>query len=498
MGQELSKTSDLPFSSSQNINNDKRKLYKEIGSNKFKNQPQSPISVLIKGLRKTGKTTLLHKLEGKGFPGLYNPTTQNTFSRLNWKIKPYDETILDIDLWDVCGDAQKSELSANFQPPKSKSYDSLVGLEKSETDFQNSTGNSAQVPEKPNAVILLFDLSEPESFDYVKNEILKMKFNAPVLILGNFRDKEEQIKVSNETITSFVESFNKKIEDAMKKQPEQTIETSSTNSQITEKNETETQKTEEMNCSGEFWNRCPLHYVECSLKNRFGWKQIQIHFNLMFYELKMSKLRKTIKELNLEFKDSDDEVALTIENSDYDMYIQMLKEAVVGKQTIMPARSMSMSFSQQDTSIQSPMSTLSQIPEISSPNELQSSFQSPNSITRSVSADTMSQTKNMNDISQIVDDLHNNVNNSSIISEMNNESINSAEGITIRIDQQLDDFDDDDDDENEIEVDEDEDSDDDEQAYYQQQRYSSLNYQNASPLGQKRRSDSDLPSSTSR
>ena len=91
-----------------------------------------------------GKTTLLRMLKGEPFYEMYEPTLKDVY---------YDVEIADIryEVWD--------------------------SSDKHGTDFSQA-----------NLVILLFDVTQSYSFQYVRNTFLQIKDQVPVLFMGNKRD----------------------------------------------------------------------------------------------------------------------------------------------------------------------------------------------------------------------------------------------------------------------------------------------------------------------
>jgi len=91
-----------------------------------------------------GKTTLLRLLKGDPFYEMYEPTLKDVY---------YDVEIANIryEVWD--------------------------SSDKQGTDFS-----------KASLVILMFDVSQPNSFQYVRNTFLQIHDKVPILFMGNKRD----------------------------------------------------------------------------------------------------------------------------------------------------------------------------------------------------------------------------------------------------------------------------------------------------------------------
>lgn len=91
-----------------------------------------------------GKTTLLRLLKGENFNEMYEPTLKDVY---------YDVEIADIryEVWD--------------------------SSDKQGTDFSRAS-----------LVILMFDITQPNTFHYVRNTYLQIKDEVPVLFMANKRD----------------------------------------------------------------------------------------------------------------------------------------------------------------------------------------------------------------------------------------------------------------------------------------------------------------------
>jgi GTPase SAR1 family protein len=102
------------------------------------------MKIHVLGSRCVGKTTLLRLLTGEPFHEIYEQTLKDVY---------YDTEIANIryEVWD----------SSNKQF----------------TDFT-----------KADLVILMFDVTQPSSFQYARNTYLQIKDQVPVLFMGNKRD----------------------------------------------------------------------------------------------------------------------------------------------------------------------------------------------------------------------------------------------------------------------------------------------------------------------
>ena len=122
------------------------------------NQPQlarSELLIIIRGFRKTGKTSLLNLMSGKQQTSTYVATTLTQTSTMNWTPPSSPESRVNITLMDVVS------MSANVS---------------------NTTHGV------PNGIIVMYDPRDSESVSYAAKVIEETKPTIPIAILTNFQD----------------------------------------------------------------------------------------------------------------------------------------------------------------------------------------------------------------------------------------------------------------------------------------------------------------------
>ena len=94
----------------------------------------------------------------------------------------------------------------------------LTGLKMSGDDTDEfETGLDASfidVYKGCHGAILVFDITKPWTFDYVKKEVPEIPHNIPVLILANFTDASHHRQVTQLQIADFVENVARDGKDA--------------------------------------------------------------------------------------------------------------------------------------------------------------------------------------------------------------------------------------------------------------------------------------------
>jgi len=72
--------------------------------------PARAVKIVVRGARKTGKTSLLHRLQGKPFLAEYTPTPEISTAFVNWTYKNSDERIR-VEVWDTVDRILADELA---------------------------------------------------------------------------------------------------------------------------------------------------------------------------------------------------------------------------------------------------------------------------------------------------------------------------------------------------------------------------------------------------
>ena len=106
--------------------------------------------------------------------------------------------MLKVEVWDVVDVAKKRK--------------KLTGLKISGDSEEFETGLDASfidVYKGCHGAILVFDITKPWTFDYVKKEVPEIPSHIPVLILANFTDASHHRQVTQLQIADFVENLSR-------------------------------------------------------------------------------------------------------------------------------------------------------------------------------------------------------------------------------------------------------------------------------------------------
>ncbi|HUY01081.1 MAG TPA: Rab family GTPase [Candidatus Deferrimicrobium sp.] len=133
--------------------------------------------IIVVGDGGVGKTTLILKYTEKRFRESYISTIG-----VQWTVKEvnYEGKEIKLIIWDVGGQEIYKKIRTNFY-------------------------------EEGNAAIIVFDLTDPGSFDHVETwmkEVQTFCGAIPFILLGNKLDLIEQRKVEREEVQTFIQKYN--------------------------------------------------------------------------------------------------------------------------------------------------------------------------------------------------------------------------------------------------------------------------------------------------
>jgi len=164
---------------------------------KFSKGVDYNMKMVIRGDKNTGKTCLLARLQGQPFIEVYNSTEEIQVASINWSYKN-TEDVVKVEVWDVVDVAKKRK--------------KLSGLKLADDADEFETGLDASfidVYKGCHGAILVFDITKPWTFDYVKKEIPNIPSSIPILILANFADASHHRQVTQLQIADFVENIHR-------------------------------------------------------------------------------------------------------------------------------------------------------------------------------------------------------------------------------------------------------------------------------------------------
>ena len=161
------------------------------------------MKVVLRGARKTGKTAMLHRLQGKPMPSTYTPSSEISAGTITWRPQRCEEgATVKVEVWDVVDKGTPVQCSTLAGVGKSTSKSVLKKLQKEHdgktSDFTVPKSLPAELPPLDSTTvdvyqgchccIFLLDINRPETLDYIRYEAKKVPSQIPILICANFAD----------------------------------------------------------------------------------------------------------------------------------------------------------------------------------------------------------------------------------------------------------------------------------------------------------------------
>lgn len=137
-----------------------------FSSNSF--LPDYKIVIVVRGTRKTGKTTLITRIRGFPFDNEYQTTPSNEVTDIPWR-SPAQENIL-VSAWDTVEHCN-TQINSNDA-----------------TSQQDAT--TVNTLEKADAVVIMIDNRFEESIDLAEKLIIEAPDNLPLAVFSNYMDLE--------------------------------------------------------------------------------------------------------------------------------------------------------------------------------------------------------------------------------------------------------------------------------------------------------------------
>uniref|UniRef100_A0A8C3VCA6 Rab-like protein 6 n=1 Tax=Catharus ustulatus TaxID=91951 RepID=A0A8C3VCA6_CATUS len=235
----------------------------------------SPVKIVIRGDRNTGKTTLWHRLQGKKFIEEYIPTQEIQVTSIHWNYKTTDD-IVKVEVWDV------------VDKGKCKKRGDGLKLENDPQEAESEMALDAEfldVYKNCNGVVMMFDITKQWTFNYILRELPKVPTHVPVCVLGNYRDMGEHRVILPSDVRDLIDNLNRP--------------------------------------PGSSYFR----YAESSMKNSFGLKYLHKFFNIPFLQLQRETLLRQLETNQLDIDATLEELSLQQETEDqnYELFLEMME-----------------------------------------------------------------------------------------------------------------------------------------------------------------------------
>eukprot|EP00108_Taenia_solium_P007737 TsM_000673500 transcript=TsM_000673500 gene=TsM_000673500 len=260
------------------------------------------LKLVIRGERKSGKSTLLSRLKGEVFDPSYTPTDEIKVANILWKYQPTDDAVK-VDVWDVVDKGRQREVKHGTTT--SGYISKLTKKSQTTTAMASLDSTFIDVYKGVNCVILMFDMTS-RTFEYVCRELPKVPHSAPVLVVGNFRDAVATDEVNREITEAEVRTYIRR----MLKVRQSSASDSDT---------------------PEFCKQCaPIRYCETSMKNGFGLMYLHRFLNIPFLHLQYAYLLQALAVNRQAFSSISQQLDLAEENR------ESLKDGM-GRETLQPS-----------------------------------------------------------------------------------------------------------------------------------------------------------------
>ena len=160
-------------------------------------EPQKPIIsyfhqmlIVIHGSRKTGKSSLLRRMNGLDLISGYNPTKFMKASEITWNPISQPGKTIKVNVWDVVDKAIEDDNSTQKNRTKQLPDASTVDT------FKRADG-----------IIVIYDPRNEETIKYAQSIIEQAKPDTPLIILANFTDLLENKNYVHPLMESYSEKY---------------------------------------------------------------------------------------------------------------------------------------------------------------------------------------------------------------------------------------------------------------------------------------------------
>jgi GTPase SAR1 family protein len=174
------------------------RLMEDSLRDKFKHGCDYNMKIIVRGARKTGKTSLLNRLQGLQMPNSYIPTPEIRIGTINWTGSALTADHVKVEAWEVIDHGIMKE-------DASLSADTLAGLSPRTRKTKNSNwertkkqrgaqtvgaldASMVDVYKGTDGVIVMVDVRDKKTFQYAAMLLDGMPVHIPTLIIGNFAD----------------------------------------------------------------------------------------------------------------------------------------------------------------------------------------------------------------------------------------------------------------------------------------------------------------------
>ncbi|KRZ19911.1 Rab-like protein 6 [Trichinella pseudospiralis] len=168
---------------------------------KFKRGVNYNMKILLRGDRNVGKSCLLRRLQGGPFIGQYIPTEEIQVASVEWSYKTRDD-VIKVDIWDVVDRSRKKTRNVDNLKLTNDCVEVLfhffnvIFYRLFQIVEPSLDASFIDVYQGAHGVVLMFDVTKPWTWDYVKTELPRIPSHIPVLVLANRLDVQTILQSS--------------------------------------------------------------------------------------------------------------------------------------------------------------------------------------------------------------------------------------------------------------------------------------------------------------
>lgn len=135
------------------------------------------MKLVIRGDRGVGKTSLYKRLQGQPIPETHIRTPCISTAKIHWHGgSPAIDDRIQVEIWDVVDEASSSNVELETE-------DMVLGPDASSVDvYRNCHG-----------VLLLFNIHQRQTLEYVKHMLTRIPRDVPTVVIGTFRDCAREV-----------------------------------------------------------------------------------------------------------------------------------------------------------------------------------------------------------------------------------------------------------------------------------------------------------------
>ena len=219
------------------------------------------MKVLIRGERRSGKSSLLRRLQGKYHDEGYNQTPQLNAATVHW-CSEFTQDPVKVEVWDVVDSGFITQELEDHH----NSLNAPPGIE-----VQVSDASNVNVYRDAHCVIFMIDATKKDALTYLATQLPKVPQNVVILVLRNKCDLVDDIVISEKDISKILQQHQR----------------------------TTTQFLSEICGSGKIPDKYSIapHCINSSMVNCYGIKNLYSYLNIPFQKLRCEIFEETFRQL---------------------------------------------------------------------------------------------------------------------------------------------------------------------------------------------------------